>query len=75
MKSSGNAEKQEIQDDVWQLVKFRIMQSMPATAKLAIGEMGAFSKDDLIDHLNRKDEIGESIVKMQLAMLRYLAKS
>jgi len=64
-----------IPDDVWQLVKFRIMQSMPATAKLAIGGVGTFSKEDVLEHLTEKDETGELIVRMQLSMLKYIAKT
>ena len=36
MKSRKTIRKKEIPDDAWKLVKFRMMQTMPATARLAI---------------------------------------
>ena len=75
MRSEGKTEKKEIPDDVWKLVKFRMMQTMPATSKLAIGGRGSFSKEEVIEHLNNKDKTGELIVRMQLSMIRYIVKS
>ncbi len=57
-------------EDEWNLVKSRI-EKMPSHIKLSIGS-GSYTKEDLIDHLEKKDEIGELIVEVELTYLKAL---
>jgi hypothetical protein len=55
----------------WEVVTRRV-ESMPPDLKLAIAGIGALSKDDMLTHLDKRDEIGEKIVRMQINYLRFL---
>ena len=46
-----------------------------SSARFAIDARTSFSKEEVIEHLDKKDETGALIVEMQLSMIRYLAKS
>jgi hypothetical protein len=48
------------------------IQTMPPTMKLSI-HGGSFSRDDLIAHVEKNDEIGKKIVKIHLNYLRSIA--
>ena len=59
-------------EEIKKLVIARI-QTMPPTMKLSIGDRGSFSRDDLIAHVEKNDEIGKKIVEMHLNYLRAVA--
>jgi phosphoribosylaminoimidazole (AIR) synthetase len=59
-----------VSKDEWELVTARI-EAMPSNLKLAMGGIGPLSKQEMVEHLNKKDEIGKKIVAMQLNYLRY----
>jgi hypothetical protein len=54
----------------WDLVKSRIEQ-MPSHIKLSIGN-ASYAKDDLIKHIEKKDEIGQLILEVELTYLKAL---
>lgn len=55
--------------DIRQLVVERI-KVLSSGRKISIGSEGSFSKEELIDHVNKGDKIGEKIVKVQMNYLR-----
>ncbi len=59
-------------EEIKKLVVARI-QTMPPTMKLSIGSSGSFSKDELIKHVEKEDDIGKKIVEMHLKYLRSVA--
>jgi len=60
----------EITEEDWEVVKHRI-ESMPAHIRLAVGGKESLSKDDLLDHIEKRDSTGKRIVIMQMNYLRF----
>lgn len=58
-------------EDIKKLVIARL-EGLPAGKRISIGAAGEFSRDDLIDRVERDDEIGEKITEIQLEYLRSL---
>ena len=46
------------------------LRVIPRTVKLNLGSHGSFSRDDLMQEVMNKTEIGELFVKMQMSYLR-----
>lgn len=61
--------KGKLPEEAWEIAKFRI-EAMPKNLKLSIGSSGALNKDQLIEHIEKRDEIGEMIVEAQINFLR-----
>ncbi|MEA2004336.1 MAG: hypothetical protein U9O53_05285 [archaeon] len=64
-------EIEEFDENIINLVIARL-ESMPKNIKMSIGSKGQFDKFQLIDHVKNKDDIGNTIIKMQLFYLRSL---
>jgi len=64
---------QKTPTDIKELVIARL-DTMPDNIKIAIGNFGSFSKEQLKDHINKDDEIGKKIVEMQMSFIRAVAK-
>ena len=58
-----------ISDDIRNLVIARL-DSLPSDKKISIGSKGEFSKDELIEHGKKGDDIGRKIVEVELEFLR-----
>lgn len=58
-------------DDIRKLVVARL-RSFPAGRKISIGADGEFTKDELIDRVEKDDRIGKKIVQIQLSYLQSL---
>ena len=56
-------------EDEIKIVLERLM-IMPRTVKLNIGNFGSFTRDELIEEVKNKSEIGELIINMQMSYLR-----
>ncbi|MEM5878202.1 MAG: hypothetical protein QXF12_04970 [Candidatus Aenigmatarchaeota archaeon] len=65
--------KDEIPDFFWDVVKARF-ERMPSHLKLVIGGVGPLEKNDIIKHIEQRDEIGKILVKTQLNYLRIIAE-
>lgn len=63
----------EINEEEWEIVKARIKQ-MPPHLSLSIGGQGPFDKEELINHVEKRSEIGILIAEMELAYLKALKK-
>ena len=62
-------DKEKIKEEEWLLVRNRIL-AMPSYMRLSIGSHGPLDKNAIIKHIDKKDEIGAVVVKMQLSLLR-----
>ena len=59
----------KISEDVKELVIARL-QIIPAGKKLSIGSFGDFTKQQLIEHVQKQDSIGLKITEIELGFLR-----
>lgn len=60
----------EINKEIKELVIARIEAQISPNIKLSIGEDGSFGKDEMIDHVNRGDEIGKKIIDVHLNFIK-----
>lgn len=58
-----STEASQLDQHLWNLIRARI-ESMPPNLRLSIGGAGEFDKNDLLDEMDRKSEIGVLIVKI-----------
>lgn len=66
--------KEEIPEDLWEIVENRILQ-MPPHLKMSVGgSPEPLDRDQLLEHLHNKDDIGITVVKMELNYLQSLSK-
>jgi hypothetical protein len=63
--------KNKINEDVKKIVIARL-EVFPADKKISIGSMGEFTKEEMIDHVEEEDDIGEKIAEVQLNYLQAL---
>lgn len=59
------------EQEIKQLVIERL-KTLPEDTGLSIGSMGDFDKQDLINHVQQGDDIGQKIVEVELNFLRGL---
>ena len=48
------------------------LQTLPQNKKISIGSYGDFSKEELINHIKKGDEIGKKLIEIELKFLRAL---
>lgn len=65
--------KKNNQREITQLVVERI-KTLSAGRKISIGSEGMFTKEELIEHVQKGDKIGDKIIKVQMEYLRSLKK-
>ena len=46
------------------------LRLMPKTVKLNIGSYGSFDRDQLIEQIEKRTDVGELVVEMHMAYLR-----
>jgi len=61
-----------VNEDIKKLVMIRL-QSMPPNLKLS-GKYGTFTREELIERVQKEDEVGKFIIEMQLKYLRSFKK-
>ncbi len=64
-------DKDKLDEEIKKLVIARL-EVLPSDQKISIGSMGSFSKDEMIEHVEKGDEIGEKIKEVQVNYLRSL---
>lgn len=64
--------KPKIDEEVKKLLLWRI-EEIPANYKLSIGSEGTFSKEELRQHVENEDEVGQIFAKMQLNFIKSVA--
>lgn len=62
-----------IPEQVKELVITRIEAQVPSHLKLSIGSYGSMSKEEMIEHVKRGDEIGKKIATAHVSFLKALA--
>ncbi len=62
----------QINEDLKKLVIMRV-ESAPSNWNLSIGSYGNLSKEEIIDHIKKGDEVGSQIVDSHLAFLKAVA--
>lgn len=67
----ANKEKDKQKEELKKLVVARL-EIVPPDKKISIGSKGEFTRDELIEHVEKGDEIGEKITEIQLEYLRLL---
>ncbi len=66
-------EQEKITEEIKKLVIARL-EILPENKKISIGNFGEFSKDELIDNVNKNSEIGNKIIEIELGFLRAMKK-
>ena len=57
--------------EIRELVMARL-STFPSDKKICIGKYGELSREDMIKHVRKEDEIGKKIIEIELAYLRAL---
>ena len=57
--------------EIRELVMARL-STLPSNKKISIGKYGELTRDDMIKHVSKEDEIGKKIIEIELAYLRAL---
>jgi len=63
--------KEEIPKDAKELTIARL-DVLPSDKKISVGSIGEFTKDELIERVEKGDEIGRKVVEIELNFLRTL---
>ena len=61
----------EEEKEIIELVIARL-QTLPEGREISIGSDGEFTKEDLIQHVQNRDEIGKKMVEVEMSFLRSL---
>lgn len=63
-------QKNEVSEDIKQLVITRIGAQMSSNLRLSIGDKGSLDRDEMIEHIKRGDEIGRQIINSHLNFIK-----
>lgn len=61
----------EINKDIQALVIERL-RTLPDDKNISIGSDGEFTKEDLISHVEKRDDLGKKIIDIEMSFLRGL---
>lgn len=56
-------------ENVKELVKLRLMSS-PSNIKVSIGNFGEFTKDQLVEEIDKGTAVGDAAIRMELTFIR-----
>ncbi len=59
----------EIPEEFWEILKERFKR-MPENLRLVIGGYGNLDKKTILEHLEKRDEIGDLLARIELNYLR-----
>jgi hypothetical protein len=45
------------------------LRVLPSNRRTAVGNYGSFTRDELIEHVEKGDEIGKKLIEVQMAFL------
>lgn len=63
----------ELNERIKEVVIARIDAQVPSNLKLAMGNYKGMTKEEMIEHVRKGDEIGRQIIKRHLLFLRAVA--
>ncbi|MFH1365089.1 MAG: hypothetical protein ABIH28_00705 [archaeon] len=70
-------ENKNSEDEINEIIKnsviARIDAQVPSNLKLAMGSYGGMSKEEMIEHVRKGDEVGRQIVKRHIQFLKAVA--
>lgn len=58
-----------ISEEIKELVIMRL-ETLPANKKISIGSYGEFSKEELIEHVKKEDDIGRKMIEVEMEFLK-----
>lgn len=61
--------KNSISEDEWKIVRARV-SSMSHNIRLTIGGSGTMNKEQLIEHIDNRDDIGKILLKIHMNYLK-----
>lgn len=64
-------ENKEISQEMRDLVVARL-KTLPTDREISIGADGEFTKEQLIEHVEKEDEIGLKMIEVEMSFLRAL---
>jgi hypothetical protein len=67
-----NTQTSQVTDEEIRKLVVARLHSFPSGRKISIGADGEFTKDELIDRVEKDDHIGKKIVEIQLSYLQSL---
>ena len=70
MKEEKGSKRENITEAMKKLAIARIEAQVPSNLRLSIGSYGSMSKEEMIEHIKKGDEIGKQMVESQLRFLR-----
>lgn len=73
MEETKEPQKISRDQDIINLVIARL-ETIPSNIEISIGNSGSFTVSELIERIEKQDDIGKKMVEMQLAYLRSLSK-
>ena len=65
--------KEEITQEAKELVIARLLL-LPSGKKISIGSYGDFTKEELIENINKGNEVGKKIIEIEMDFLKALKK-
>jgi len=65
-------EKQKIENEEMKELVIARLKTMRGDKKLSIGSAGDFTRDELIELVEKGDEVGKKIIEVQMEYLRLL---
>ena len=69
-----SAKENELNEKIKELVLARIDAQVPSNLRLFIGSSYGMSKEQIMEHVRKGDEIGKQIIQMHIRFMRAVVK-
>lgn len=63
----------KVSQDEWNIVRARVSRMSP-NLRLSIGGMGTMNREQLVEHVDNKDDVGQILLKIHMNYLRSFKK-
>lgn len=63
----------ELSQEIKRLVIKRL-EAVPANISFSLGNFGSFTKDELIDEIQKNSDVGKTMIEMELTFIREMPK-
>ena len=70
MKKDNSNKNDKISEETKTLVIARIDAQVPSNLRLSIGSYGGMTKEEMIEHVKKEDEVGKQIIGSHLRFLQ-----
>lgn len=68
----GSKEDKKNEEQILKELVLARIDVMPSNFKLSVGNEGIFTKDQIMDLIEKEDPIGKQIIQMQLSFIKAL---